>query len=104
MTPDSPLCQPQAPGRGQPPGSSCLLLRPQALCWLGTRCRCVATLQGNMLRQLVSSSLQDYLAFFRQHAAVQPLDPQQDQALWSCLPVFDTELVVQDGEGQGVCS
>lgn len=51
-----------------------------------------------MLRQLVSSSLQDYLAFFRQHAAVQPLDPQQDQAMWSCLPVFDTELVVQDGK------
>jgi hypothetical protein len=51
-----------------------------------------------MLRQLVSSSLQDYLGFFRRHAAVQSLDPQQDVALWSCLPVFDTELIVKDGE------
>lgn len=63
------------------------------MCWP----RCVATLQGNMLRQLVASSLQDYLDFFRQHAAVQPLDPQQDVALWSCMPVFETELVVQGG-------
>jgi hypothetical protein len=50
-----------------------------------------------MLRQLVASSLQDYLDFFRQHAVVQPLDPQQDVALWSCMPVFETELVTQDG-------
>jgi hypothetical protein len=53
-----------------------------------------------MLRQLVSSSLQDYLSFFRQHAVVHQLDPQQDMVLWSCLPVFETELVVQDGEQQ----
>lgn len=50
-----------------------------------------------MLRQLVSSSLQDYLQLFRQHAVVHPLDPQQDTVLWSCLPMFETELVVQDG-------
>jgi hypothetical protein len=54
-----------------------------------------------MLRQLVASSLQDYLAFFRQHAAVQQLDPQQGVALWSCGPVFETELVVQGGESGG---
>jgi len=51
-----------------------------------------------MLRQLVTSSLQDYLDFFKQHAAIHPLDPQQDVVMWSCPPVFDTELVVRDGE------
>jgi hypothetical protein len=50
-----------------------------------------------MLRQLVASSLQDYLDFFKQHAALQPLDPQQEVALWSCMPVFETELVTHDG-------
>lgn len=66
-------------------------------CCRRCRCRCVTTLQSNMLRQLVSSSLQDYLQLFRQHAVVHPLDPQQDTVLWSCLPMFETELVVQDG-------
>lgn len=64
--------------------------------WLS--CRCITTLQSNMLRQLVSSSLQDYLSFLRQHAVVHQLDPQQDKVLWSCLPVFETELVAQDGK------
>eukprot|EP00878_Enallax_costatus_P013463 GHUV01014078.1.p1 GENE.GHUV01014078.1~~GHUV01014078.1.p1 ORF type:complete len:1340 (+),score=424.03 GHUV01014078.1:252-4271(+) len=54
--------------------------------------RAVATLQSNQLRGLVSNTLQDYLAFFRQHKAVHPLDPQQDQQLWSCLPVFEMDL------------
>lgn len=54
-----------------------------------------------MLRQLVASSLGDYLDFFRQHAAVQPLDPQQNVALWRCMPLFETELVVQGGGSGG---
>lgn len=86
--------QPEA----QPTSSALQVPRLQSYddvpCW----CRCVATLQGNMLRQLVASSLQDCLAFFQHHAAVQPLDPQQDVARWSCMPVFETELVMHDGE------
>lgn len=60
-------------------------------------CRCVAALQGNMLHQLVSASLADYLAFFRQHAAMQPLDVWQETAVWACAPVFETQLTAQDG-------
>ena len=66
--------------------------------WYIAGCRCVTTLQSNMLRQLVAASLQDYLEFFRQHAAVKPLDPQQNVELWSCPPVFEVELAVHDGE------
>jgi hypothetical protein len=61
-------------------------------------CRAVATLQSNQLRGLVAASLTDYLAFFRQHKAVQQLDPQQDSCMWSCKPVFETELVALQGE------
>jgi dynein heavy chain len=61
-------------------------------------CRTVATLQSNQLRGLVAASLTDYLAFFRQHKAAQQLDPQQDSCMWSCKPVFETELVAVEGE------
>lgn len=78
-------------------------------CPMTQACNCcrrsVTTLQSNMLRQLVSSSLQDYLEFFKQHTVVQPLDPQQDTAMWSCMPVFEVDLVPQDGEwGCGACA
>ncbi|KAF6266164.1 dynein heavy chain 9 [Scenedesmus sp. NREL 46B-D3] len=60
--------------------------------------RAVATLQSNQLRGLVAASLADYLAFFRQHKAVQQLDPQQDGCMWSCKPVFEVELVATRGQ------
>lgn len=65
-------------------------------------CRAVATLQSNQLRGLVAASLSDYMAFFKQHKAVQQLDPQQDSCMWSCRPVFETELVAVQG-GKQIC-
>jgi hypothetical protein len=75
------------------------LIAPNVVAAAGVSvCRAVATLQSNQLRGLVSASLSDYLAFFKQHKAVQQLDPQQDSCMWSCRPVFETELVAVQGE------
>lgn len=82
-----------------PPATGCVVWLP----------RSVATLQGNQLRALVASSLWDYLALFRQHKAVQALDPQQDAAMWSCKPVFEIQLTAAQGrvllaKPEGICS
>lgn len=60
-------------------------------------CRCVATLQGLQLRELVAASLGDFLAFFRQHAAVAALDASQDTQRCGCRAVMVTELAAHDG-------
>jgi dynein heavy chain, axonemal len=61
--------------------------------------RCIATLQGNQLRQLVHDSIESYVKFFEQHPGISDVDPQQDTLLWSRPAIFKTQLVVGD-DGQ----
>lgn len=60
--------------------------------------RSIATLQSNQLRELVTRSMDSYVAFFSRHVPVDDIDPQQDRLLWSVPPVFELELVEDNGE------
>ena len=54
---------------------------------------CMPPLQGNQLRELLQRSLDSYVSFFRKHAPVEEIDPQQDRLMWNVPPTFVLDLV-----------
>ncbi len=59
---------------------------------------CAHKLQGNQLRGLLQRSLDSYVSFFKKHAPVEQIDPQQDRLMWNVAPTFVLDLVDIGGE------